>query len=321
MNILIVTNLFPSKKHPYHGIFVKEQIDAISRLYSEVKFDILYINNFKGKWEYLKSIYKVVNKINNSDYDLVHIHYGLSGLYLFNPFIKKVKTLVTFHGSDIQPKGGNGCLSVLISRHTAKMADAAIVLNDEMETMVRPYCERIFQIPCAVDIRTFKPQPRTEKNQIPLIVFPSDRKRQVKNYPLFCEVLKFLKEKYNIKAQIQELKNMSRKEISLLYANSDLLLMTSKSEGSPQVIKEAMACNLPCVSTPVGDVKMLLDNVKDCYVAHDHDVEELATLVYRSLYTDGNGMLGRDKIIMLGVDEDQTAKKLYNIYVELIKGH
>ena len=82
MKVLIVTNVYPSKDHPYHGIFVKEQMEAIKRLHPDVAFDVFYINGFGGKGEYLKSIWRVSNRINKGDYDLIHIHYGLAGLYL-----------------------------------------------------------------------------------------------------------------------------------------------------------------------------------------------------------------------------------------------
>lgn len=318
MRVLIVTNVYPTDKHPYHGIFVKEQVDAIKRLHPNVEFDIHYINGFLGKLEYFKSIWEVSRHINRGNYDLVHIHYGLAGMYLYWPFVKKVKTLVTFHGSDIQPKGGNGKISETVSRHAAKKADAAIILNDDMDAMVKPFCANTHMIPCAVEINTFQPMTKTEKHNKIQVVFPSNHERQVKNYPLFCEVMSLLKDKYGIEAEERELKNMTRKEIAQLYSNADVVLMTSKSEGSPQAVKEAMACNLPCVSTPVGDVNVLLNGVKDSYVSKEHNAEELAALVAKSLKRDGEGISGREQILKLGVDEDAVANKVYKLYQKIV---
>lgn len=317
MKVLIVTNVYPTKEHPYHGIFVKEQVEAVKELHPDVDFDILF-TGFGGKGKYLKSIWKASRQINKGNYDLVHIHYGLAGIYLLWPFVKRVKTLVTFHGSDIQPKGGNSKLSLIVSRYTAKKADAAIVLNDGMNEIVKQYCPETYMIPCAVDVNTFCPMERTEKSDKVQIVFPSNHERQVKNYPLFCDVLSILKQKYGINAEEREMKNMTRKEIAQLYSNADLLLMTSKSEGSPQAIKEAMACNLPCVSTPVGDVKMLLNGVKDSFVSKEHNPEELAALVVESLKGEDVGISGREQIKKLEVDEDSIANKIYMLYKQLI---
>ena len=318
MKILVVTNVYPSDKHPYHGIFVSEQLKAVKKLHDDVKFDVLYINGFAGKFQYIKSIWKIAKTINNGEYDLVHIHYGLAGMYLYWPFIKKVPTVVTFHGSDIQPKGGNGRISEMVSIHTAKKAEAAIILNDEMETMVKPYCKNTNMIPCAVDLDVFKPMEKSEQNKKIYIVFPSNHERRVKNYPLFCEVMEILKTKYGLNVEEKELKGLTRVEIAKLYSNSDLLLMTSDSEGSPQAVKEAMACNLPCVSTPVGDVSLLLSNVKDCYVSSSHDATELAELVVKSLQRTGKGILGREKISNLHLDEESIANKVYQLYSILL---
>ena len=317
MKVLIVTNVYPSEDHPYHGIFVKEQIKAIKRLHPDVEFDVYYIDGFGGKGEYFKSIWKVSSHINKHNYDLVHIHYGLSGMYLYWPFVKKVKTLVTFHGSDIQPKGGNGKISMIVSRHAAKKADAAIILNDDMDAMVKLYCPNTHMIPCAVDVNTFQPMAKTEKHEKVQVVFPSNHERTVKNYPLFCKVLQILRNKYGIDCEERELKNMTRNDIAQLYSNTNLLLMTSNSEGSPQAVKEAMACNLPCVSTPVGDVQVLLNGVKKCYVSKTHDAEELASLVIKSLKEKGAGIDGREQIMKLRIDEDSVANKVYDLYMDL----
>ncbi len=317
MKVLIVTNLYPTEAHSYHGIFVKEQVQAIKRNHPDVDFDIYYINGFKGKWQYIKSIWEVHKLINNDTYDLVHIHYGISGLYLLSPFVKHIPTITTFHGSDIQPKGGNGLLSVFISRLAAKNSDVAIILNNNMKQMVKPYCPNTYMIPCAVDVNTFHPMDKTENKKYVQIVFPSSHERKVKNYPLFCDVLKLLKSKYGIIAEECELKGMTRSEIAQLYSNANLLLMTSNSEGSPQAVKEAMSCNLPCVSTPVGDVRNLLDGVKDCYVSKTHDATELAELVIKSLRKSRNGIDGRKKVMLLGLDEDCVANKIYMIYRNL----
>ena len=79
-----------------------------------------------------------------------------------------------------------------------------------------------------------------------------------------------------------------------------------------------MACNLPCVSTPVGDVQVLLNGVKNCYVSRTHDAEELASLVAKSLTEDVSGISGREQIMGLGIDEDTVANKVYDLYRDLI---
>ena len=319
MNILIVTNMFPSEEHPYHGIFVKEQIHTIQRLHNDVHFDVYAINGFGGKWQYVKSMWEISHKINNGSYDLVHLHSGFAGMYMYWPFLKKVRTLVTFHGSDIQPQSNSGFFSTTISKHAARYADSVIILNENMKAIVQPLCKNVYMIPCGVDMQIFR-ETKANAHKNTVVVFPSSSERRVKNYPLFCETINILKERYCIDIHEIQLKNMTRMQIAETYSNSDVLLMTSKSEGSPQAIKEAMCCNLPCVSTPVGDVKVLLDGVKDSYVSTRHDANELAKLVVKSLKHDGKGISGREKAIKLRISEETVADDVYALYQKLVIG-
>lgn len=314
MKVLVVSNMYPDKARPYYGIFVYEQVEAIKRLHPDITIDVYFIDGKKGKLEYLRSIVKINSLINKRSYDLVHIHYGLSGLFMLSPFRKKVRSLVTFHGSDIQPQGGKGKLTLWISRQVAKRCSACIVLNDSMQRLVASYNKNNSIIPCSVNYDIFKPKATKRNNEIPIVVFPSSHDNRVKDYPLFKNVLSILRSKYNVQCKEIELKGLSRQQIAEIFNKADLMLLTSKSEGSPQVVKEAMACNLPIVSTPVGDVPKLLSGVRDCYVSKEHSAEELATLVVESLSHTSKGISGRTKIEQLHLDEKSIADRIYHLY-------
>ena len=102
-----------------------------------------------------------------------------------------------------------------------------------------------------------------------------------------------------------------------LYLNaSDLLLSTSLWEGSPNVIKEAMACNCPIVTTNVGDVKWLLDGVEGCLIT-TNDPKDVADKIKKALNFKGRTK-GRDKLISLGLDSEHIAKKIIKVYEEVI---
>lgn len=317
MKILIVTNMYPDKERPYRGIFVKEQCDSIKKYFPDVTLDVCYIDGNKGKVEYLKSIFYVNNRIRKGCYDIVHIHFGLSGLYLLSPLRTKVPTLVTFHGSDIQPQGGNGPLTLNVSRYVARHSEACVILNNQMESIVKQYNPNTFLIPCGVDTDVFYPhEPKKTTDNNIRIVFPSSSSVPVKNYPLFCQVVDVLNRKYNITSKIQELSGLSRQQVADVFRTSDIMLMTSISEGSPQAVKEALACDLPIVSTPVGDVQTLLEGVSGCYVSETSDAEELASLVVKSLSCNNRGVEGRKRIMQLQLDLKATAEKIYRIYCD-----
>ena len=75
---------------------------------------------------------------------------------------------------------------------------------------------------------------------------------------------------------------MLHNDVVELLNSSSCLLLTSRWEGSPNIVKEAMACNLPIVSTNVGDVKWLLDEVEGCFVV-DHNENEIGNAILNAL--------------------------------------
>ena len=117
----------------------------------------------------------------------------------------------------------------------------------------------------------------------------------------------------NESVELLELKGYSREEVTLLMCAADVFLMTSFTEGSPQVIKEAMACGCPIVSVDVGDVKERTAGVEGCFVADTRNADELAKLLAKALAFDGRTK-GRERIIADGLDNRQVAEKLMEIY-------
>lgn len=324
MKILLVTNMYPCDDAPSYGIFVKEQEKALSKVYPNIQFTIAFIDARYSKVEYIKSVFKINRLIKEQDFDLVHIHYGFSGLFLlWNKLSKKIPTLITLHGGDIQAEQGKQ-IQVFFTKLILKKASAAITLNERMDKIAKQYIKKTEIIPCSVNTDIFTPSNTIKYPDFSKevkIIFPSDRNRYVKNYPLFEQVIKKLESTYNLRCKISEIKNMSRQQVAELYRNSDLMIMTSISEGSPQVVKEAMACNLPIISTNVGDVSLLLENVKNSAVSNKMEAEELAFLAYQALNNQIKGINGRDKIFQMQLNDQAIAQKIYNLYTSLLSNH
>lgn len=318
MKILLVTNMFPNVDNPYYGIFIKEQMDSICNYFPEITYDVYFIEGYKSKFAYLKSVYEIHNILNRKQYDLIHIHYGFSGLFLLKGMHKKIPVVVTLHGGDIQ-MAQKKWIQVYFTKQVLKKVDYAIYLNDYMGEVINQYAKKKSKIPCAVDLNLFRPIDKKEvTDNIYKIIFPSCRQRTVKNYSLFREVISILRNKYLLLIEEIELNHFSRIEVAHLFQTADLMLLTSYSEGSPQVIKEAMACNLPIVSTDVGDVRFLLNNVKDTAVVKTMDANLLAKCVVNVLNHQVKGINGRDKIIQLHLDGKSIACKIRDIYESLI---
>ena len=60
-----------------------------------------------------------------------------------------------------------------------------------------------------------------------------------------------------------------QQRLALYMSGCDVLAFPSRQEGSPNIIKQAMACNLPIVATPVGDIPELIGGTEGCHVADD----------------------------------------------------
>ena len=321
MKILVVTNMYPDDNAPVYGIFVEEQVKAIKAADPTISMDVFFINGAtEGKLAYLKSINRVLDHIESGCYDIVHVHYGLSGLFLLHPFRHcHIPVLATLHGGDIQPEGRK-FVQIALTRRILHHADRVIALNKRMANLASRDIplSQIDIIPCAVNTYLFIP-PEYPRRQLKglrrlTVIFPSEHSRIVKNYPLFCRVVDELYSRHRISVDEIELSGMSRTEVAMAMASADLLLMTSKGEGSPQVVKEALACNLPVISTPVGDVETLLEGVDSCAVVPPEAkamADSIVSLTRGELHTN---ISERDRIFALGLDASSVAQRIINLY-------
>ena len=148
------------------------------------------------------------------------------------------------------------------------------------------------------------------KSKYKNILFASDPLRKEKNYKLAKESIDLLKE--NIK--INYLKNIRREDVYLHYNAADVLLLTSIHEGSPNAIKEAMACGCSIVSTDVGDVKEIIKNTKGCFIA-DFNKFDIADKISKALKFNKKTN-GRKNVSYL--KSEIIAKKIKNLHMEVI---
>ena len=120
-----------------------------------------------------------------------------------------------------------------------------------------------------------------------------------------------------VEVELIELKGYNRDQVNALMYNCDALLMTSKTEGSPQVIKEAMACGCPIVSVDVGDVAERVSGVEGCYVVSSREPAAIAEALQQALAFSGKTN-GRQRIIEMKLSNTQVAERLMAIYKQLV---
>lgn len=312
--------MYPVPDYIYFGIHVQEQIEAL-KAEKDLTAEVYFINGREKKSNYFKSISDLKKKVSGGGYDLVHVHYGTSGLFLLfsDP---KIPVVMTLHSGELFQKKGliNHMLQKAVTMAAIKKAKKIVVLNDTMIDLLAKHQDRLVKLPCGTNLELFK-APETTRQKVGqkiIIGFPGNKERKEKNFDLFQEIVKLLEASYEI--EVIEFHNLTRDEVVRKLGLLDLLLMTSTIEGSPQIIKEAMACNRPIVSTAVGDVEDLLEGVKNSYVIDSFTAGEFipAILSILALPIADRYSNGREKLLEMALDSRQVSQRLYSIYEEVI---
>lgn len=304
MRILIVANFNTGHFSP----FIIEQVDSIRKL--GVEFEYFGVVG-KGALGYLKNLPALKRKIKEFKPDIIHAHYGLSGLLA--TLQKKVPVIVTFHGSDIH-KGG---LILFLSRIAMYKAVWNIIVSNSL-CKIANIKRNVSVIPCGADEKMFVPMNKevvraklgwgkSEK----VVAFAGAFDREVKNPQLAKEAIHGIPD-----ARLLELKGYSRKEVNFIFNAVDCLLMTSHNEGSPQVIKEAMLCGTPIVSVDVGDVKDVCGSTEGTYICKATPQDIAASLNKAFIF--GKRTDGRERIIQLGLTNELVAKKVFSVYSNVL---
>lgn len=305
MKVLIVANHNTGNFTP----FVVEQTEALKHIGIDVEF---YGVHGKGIRGYLSNRSTLISKIREYHPDLIHAHYGLSGL-LAN-LQRIVPVVTTYHGSDIHSKG----LNLLLSRFSIRLSAFNIFVSPDLLNIAGIGGSGHCVLPCGIDAETFVPIERSEARKElgwgldkKYVLFAGAFANAVKNSPLAKEATALIPG-----AELVELKGFNREQVNLAMNAANCLLLTSHREGSPQVIKEAMACGTPIVSVDVGDVKELTAGIEGCYIS-SYDINDIVSNLNHALSFDGK-ILGRERLFQRMLTNEQIAKKIQTIYQEIL---
>ena len=302
MKVLVVASFNKGRFAP----FIHEQAKALEEQGCELSFFGL---QGKGMLGYLKNLPCLKKTIKMWEPDVIHAHYGLSGL-LAN-MQRDVAVVTTYHGSDINDK------KVLpFSRLAMRFSAWNIFVSKKTLEIAKPR-NKYSLLPCGIDMSNIQLASKEEARQRmklegnkKYVLFAGAFDNAVKNSAVAKEAVALL---HDERIELLELKGYTREEVTLLMCAADTFLMTSFTEGSPQVIKEAMACGCPIVSVDVGDVKERVEGVEGCFVAKTREPKELADLICGALAFGGKTK-GREKLVADRLDNIQVARKLMKIY-------
>lgn len=304
MRVLIVAN----HNKGYFVSFIIEQVNALKQL--GVEFDFFGVHG-KGIRGYLSNRSALKAKILEYRPDLIHAHYGLSGL-LAN-LQRMVPVITTYHGSDIHSRGRN----LFFSRLAIRLSAFNIFVTESLQKQAGCQGRNQCVLPCGIDTVAIHPMDRTEaRKQLGwnvngnYVLFAGAFDNEVKNSPLAKAAMALIPD-----AQLIELRGYNREQVNLVMNAANCLLMTSYREGSPQVVKEAMACGTPIVSVNVGDVADVTAGIEGCYIT-SYDAPQIAECIRTAFVFQGKTQ-GRERIMKRNLDNNQIAKKLLPIYQDI----
>lgn len=324
MRVLIVSR-YKTNLVNHQLPFVTEQGEALRALGCEVEY-------FPIRGNYIRAVRPLKTKIREFRPDIIHAHYGLSAITA--ELQNLVPVVTTFHNGETL----NECVNLLSSLFSLR-AKHVIYVAQHIRDLCYFKAPNYSIIPCGVPMgqMTITPQAEARKqlgwsSDKKYILFGGAFDNERKNYVLLRDAIECLKnERLKEFGDIEcvEMKGLTRAECVLRMCACDLFALPSHSEGSPQALKEAMAVNCPCLATDIADVRVLFGDEPGHFVlrnprktherweADEKSIDEMTDLLKEALNY-GVRTNGRNRIIRLGLTNEQVAKRIVKIYEKIL---
>jgi glycosyltransferase involved in cell wall biosynthesis len=292
MRILAVTNMYPSEAFPGRGVFVREQVNGLRVLGLDVR--VLFVDRWRqGPLAYYRMDDKITNAVAEFDPDVIHVMYGgvMADQVVRRHHVRPI--VVTFHGSDLLGENLSGwtrkvisSYGVYCSRRAARAAECVLVvarhLTGALNGAASPKKTRV--IPCGIDLERFqRMDPLVCKQKLGWsarsfhVLFASSNGDPVKR-PWLAKAAVAQMSNAERTPELHYLTGISNADVPVWLNAADALLLTSMHEGSPTVVKEALACGLPVVSVDVGDVAERIEGIEGCHLAQSDPADLAAKL-------------------------------------------
>jgi glycosyltransferase involved in cell wall biosynthesis len=321
IRVLMVTSDWLWNSWGGPAVFIARQADFLRR--EGVEVDLFPFRGARSPRNYLAAWREVRRRLRQGSYDLVHAQFGQSGI---TALPKSVPLVVTFRGDDLEGIIGedgrytaSGWLLRAISRAVARRADATIVVSEHMKRYL-PSAVPAHVMPSGIDLELFRPEPRDEvrrrlglSREQQLVLFVGNPHLARKRHGLAQAAVDRISRQ--LPARLLVGWEMTHRQIADLMNACDALIVTSLQEGSPNSVKEALACNLPVVSVPVGDVASRLAGIEGCELCPDDNVETLAAALVRVL---GRGVRIDGRSAVRQLDERLLTQRLIGIYRSIL---
>jgi glycosyltransferase involved in cell wall biosynthesis len=313
VRVLVVTNMTPDAEAPARGRFVRDQVEALRRAGVDVELYSFPV----GAREYPRAT-RDIRRIWRADrFDLVHAHYGLAGWCA--SLARARPLIVTFHGTDVRHPAV-GPLSRRLARRLDLVAGASRALFEAESG--RPGLPRLegerAVLPCGADLETFRPASRSAaRERLGLdpggryLLFPASASRPVKRHDRAAQVARLAG------AELLSGGRIAAERMPDWINAANAVLVTSDNEGFGLGAVEALACDVPVLSTPVGVAPTLLRSIEGC-LAEPFDANRWAALARLHLDSPDPRVAGRARARWFGAE--LMAERVLVAYRELLDG-
>ncbi len=292
LRVLMVTGIYPTENNPHAGTFIKSLVDSL--IAANVEVEVVHPKPGPVLLRYISAAVQIFLKTFTGNFDIVHGHYGqwclLARLQWTTPVV------ASFLGSDLLGDvtfdghiTKKGLVITHISRWLCWQVDAVTVKTEEMKKVAGSHA---IVYSDGIDFELFRPIPRSEARDALgwdrhrfYVLFGNNPGRQVKNFPLARAAIECLRAR-GVTAELVVASGLPQTTLVQYINASNAVILSSISEGSPNIVKEAMACNVPVVATNVGDVYKLIGHTQGCSVCQ-HDAESLAAGLEQALHWAG----------------------------------
>jgi glycosyltransferase involved in cell wall biosynthesis len=313
--VLILTTAWPSPDEPARGVFVHRQVNALQG--RGIAVDVLHLRGSISRSAYLAAGLELrFGEAASRDYRLVHAQSGEAATVAW--LHPRAPVLTTYFGTDILGRSDAYArvsrasqLRAAVLRRTAALSVATITQSEEMHNVLPIRLARRDSILLnGVDLSRFTPIDRakarsmlgwSQEGRVALFVATQPTVPLKRHWLAVAAVGRARSSLADLR--LETASGISPDRMPLLMSAADCLLHTSASEGSPNVVKEAMACNLPVVATDVGDVTQLLRDVRPSRVCEPDEsvlAEALVNCLQHTPRSNGRAYAHRyDEVAMI----------------------
>lgn len=327
MHLLEVIPGSVSEPNKRDNIFIHRQIKSLTKILPDI--EQLYGGKGSNPRDMFLLYKEVRRQVSKSHPDVIHCHYATITGAVTLLAAKGTPTIISFGGDEVYGtyKNNNSTLSVrtilarIFSKYCARHASISIVKNGQMADILKKWgCKRVVDVPNGVNLDLFRPMDMHYCREILGLLpdtlyvnFAIRGKDYVKRRDLAEEAISICNKYGNNHYQLLLLENISPDQIPFYLNAGNVLLICSNHEGSPNIVKEALACNRPVVTTDIGDIRQRFNLVNGIFFVHQDPMAIAKSIDQAAQLKQSDGR----KFIIGSFSEEKIAQIIVQLYKDL----